>query len=52
MIHYSDSGVQYCPKYTSILTKKKAVISMTESGSAYKNAVAERVNGILKTALL
>lgn len=53
LIHHSDRGVQYCCKeYTSILKKKKAVISMTENGSPYENAMAERVNGILKTELL
>jgi putative transposase len=53
LIHHSDRGVQYCSKqYTSILKRKKAVISMTENGSPYENAIAERVNGILKTELL
>jgi putative transposase len=53
LIHHSDRGVQYCSKqYTSILKRKKAVISMTENGSPYENALAERVNGILKTELL
>jgi transposase InsO family protein len=53
LIHHSDRGLQYCCKeYTSILKKKKAVISMTENGSPYENAMAERVNGILKTELL
>jgi putative transposase len=53
LIHHSDRGVQYCCKeYTSILKKKKAIISMTENGSPYENAMAERVNGILKTELL
>ncbi len=53
LIHHSDRGVQYCSKqYTSILKKNKAVISMTENGSPYENALAERVNGILKTELL
>jgi putative transposase len=53
LIHHSDRGVQYCSKqYTSILKRKKVVISMTESGSPYENAMAERVNGILKTELL
>ena len=53
LIHHSDRGVQYCCKeYTSILKKKKVVISMTENGSPYENAMAERVNGILKTELL
>lgn len=53
LIHHSDRGVQYCSKeYTSLLKRKKAVISMTEKGSPYENAMAERVNGILKTELL
>jgi transposase InsO family protein len=53
LIHHSDRGVQYCSKeYTSILKRRKAVISMTENGSPYENAMAERVNGILKTELL
>ena len=53
LIHHSDRGVQYCSKeYTSILKRKKVVISMTENGSPYENAMAERVNGILKTELL
>lgn len=53
LLHHSDRGVQYCSKqYTSILKRKKAVISMTENGSPYENAMAERVNGILKTELL
>lgn len=53
LIHHSDRGVQYCSKeYTSILKRKKAVISMTENGNPYENAMAERINGILKTELL
>jgi putative transposase len=53
LIHHSDRGVQYCSKeYTSILKRKKVIISMTENGSPYENAMAERVNGILKTELL
>ena len=53
LIHHSDRGIQYCSKeYTSILKKKGAIISMTENGSPYENAMAERVNGILKSELL
>lgn len=53
IIHHSDRGVQYCCKeYTMLLKKKKAVISMTENSDPYENAIAERVNGILKTELL
>jgi transposase InsO family protein len=53
LIHHSDRGKQYCSKeYIAILKKKKAIISMTENGSPYENAMAERINGILKTELL
>jgi len=53
LLHHSDRGIQYCCKeYTMLLKKKKAMISMTENGDPYENAVAERVNGILKTELL
>jgi transposase InsO family protein len=48
-IHHSDRGIQYCSNvYTQILKKKKIDISMTEDNHCYKNAMAERVNGILK----
>lgn len=50
LIHHSDRGSQYCSKaYVELLDDKKIGISMTENGSPYENAVAERVNGILKT---
>lgn len=49
LIHHSDRGIQYCSKqYVEKLTKKKVRISMTEENHCYENAVAERVNGILK----
>lgn len=49
MIHHSDRGIQYCSNlYTEILTKNQIRISMSERGNPYENAVAERVNGILK----
>jgi len=50
LIHHSDKGVQYCcDDYQKILTKAKNMsCSMTESYDPYQNAVAERVNGILK----
>lgn len=52
LIHHSDRGIQYCCEaYVSILQQNGIAISMTESGSPYDNAVAERVNGILKTEL-
>lgn len=53
LIHHSDRGVQYCcTDYVTILKKKKIKISMTENGDPLENAIAERVNGILKDELL
>ena len=50
LIHHSDRGVQYCSfDYVRTLIENKVAISMTENGGAYENAIAERVNGILKT---
>jgi len=52
LIHHSDRGIQYCcEQYVSVLQEKQIKISMTQSGSPYDNAIAERVNGILKTEL-
>jgi transposase InsO family protein len=49
LIHHSDRGIQYCSNiYTQILKRKKIEISMTEQNHCYENALAERVNGILK----
>jgi transposase InsO family protein len=49
LIHHSDRGIQYCSnRYTQILKRKKIDISMTEENHCYENAMAERVNGILK----
>jgi transposase InsO family protein len=48
-IHHSDHGVQYCSKnYVDLLGKYSAQISMTGENHCYDNAVAERINGILK----
>jgi len=48
-IHHSDRGSQYCsPHYTTFLTQKGAEISMADKGNCYQNAVAERINGIMK----
>lgn len=53
VIHHSDRGVQYCSrKYVERLTRSGIRISMTEKGDPYENAIAERVNGILKTEWL
>jgi len=49
LIHLTDRGIQYCSnQYTQILKRKKIDISMTEENHCYENALAERVNGILK----
>lgn len=48
-MHHSDRGCQYCSyKYTGLLKKHDVKISMTQDGNCYDNAVAERINGILK----
>lgn len=53
LIHHSDRGVQYCcADYVNVLEKKAIKISMTENGDPLENAIAERVNGILKEELL
>jgi transposase InsO family protein len=50
LIHHSDRGVQYCcKKYVDILCENNIAISMTNNGDPYENAIAERLNGILKT---
>jgi len=49
VFHHSDHGVQYCcSDYVKILEKNGFQISMTEQGDPRENAIAERVNGILK----
>ena len=49
LIHHSDRGIQYCSNvYTQILKRNNIGISMTEENHCYENALAERVNGILK----
>ena len=49
LIHHSDRGVQYCSNaYVELLEKNGIQVSMTENGDPRENAVAERVNGILK----
>jgi putative transposase len=50
IFHHSDRGVQYCSaEYVKILRKRNIKISMTENGDPLENAIAERINGILKT---
>jgi putative transposase len=49
LIHHSDRGIQYCSgKYIDMLHARGIKISMAAKGNCYENALAERVNGILK----
>jgi len=49
LIHHSDRGIQYCcPQYVNRLKEHSISISMTEDYNPTDNAIAERVNGILK----
>ncbi|WP_245891508.1 IS3 family transposase [Flavobacterium faecale] len=49
LIHHSDRGLQYCANaYQKILSKNGILPSMTQNSDPYENAVAERINGILK----
>jgi len=53
LIHHSDRGLQYCSnEYQKVIVKNHLKCSMTESYDPYQNAVAERVNGILKQEFL
>jgi transposase InsO family protein len=53
VIHHSDRGIQYCSnEYVKILKEHKMEISMTEENHCYENAIAERINGILKEEFL
>lgn len=49
LIHHSDRGLQYCSdEYQEVLKNNGIMPSMTEKYDPYENAIAERVNGILK----
>jgi transposase InsO family protein len=49
VLHHTDRGFQYCsPKYVREVESKGIQMSMGEAGNCYDNAMAERVNGILK----
>jgi putative transposase len=53
LIHHSDRGIQYCSyEYTGLLKSEKIFISMTQSGDPYDNALAERMNRIIKEEFL
>lgn len=53
VIHHSDRGLQYCSsRYQEVLRSNGMVPSMTDGYDCYQNALAERVNGILKQEFL
>ncbi len=53
LYHHSDRGLQYCSQeYVSLLNQYEIKISMTETGDPLDNAIAERVNGIIKNEYL
>jgi putative transposase len=53
LIHHSDRGIQYCSHaYVKLLQDNSIKISMTENGDPLENAVAERINGIIKDEYL
>jgi putative transposase len=53
LIHHSDRGTQYCSnEYVKLLENNNIGISMTENGDPLENAIAERVNGIIKEEYL
>lgn len=53
VMHHSDRGIQYCStEYVALLQQHHVMISMTQNGDPYENAIAERINGILKTELI
>jgi transposase InsO family protein len=53
LIHHSDRGIQYCASsYQKMLKENQIITSMTDGYDCYQNALAERVNGILKQEFL
>jgi putative transposase len=53
LVHHSDRGIQYCAEAYQRLHRRHGVTcSMTDGYDCYQNAMAERVNGILKNELL
>jgi transposase InsO family protein len=53
LIHHSDRGSQYCSHgYVKLLQDNAIEISMTENGDPLENAIAERINGIIKNEYL
>ncbi|PYB24346.1 IS3 family transposase, partial [Serratia marcescens] len=53
LVHHSDRGIQYCSQeYQALHQRYGITCSMTDGYDCYQNALAERVNGILKTEYL
>lgn len=53
LVHHSDRGIQYCSSYYQAIHQRHGLMcSMTDGYDCYQNALAERVNGILKGELL
>lgn len=53
LVHHSDRGIQYCSAYYQALHEQHGLTcSMTDGYDCYQNALAERINGILKTEFL
>ncbi|MEX8517913.1 MAG: IS3 family transposase [Leptothrix sp. (in: b-proteobacteria)] len=53
LVHHSDRGIQYCATdYQALHRRHGLICSMTDGDDCYQNALAERVNGILKNELL
>jgi len=49
VIHHTDRGFQYCTnQYVQRLKQKGIKVSIAEAVNCYENAMAERINGILK----
>ena len=53
LVHHSDRGIQYCSaEYQRIHARHRIACSMTDGYDCYQNALAERINGILKMEYL
>jgi putative transposase len=53
LVHHSDRGIQYCSdEYQQLHARHGITCSMTDGYDCYQNALAERVNGILKHEFL
>jgi transposase InsO family protein len=53
LVHHSDRGIQYCSNYYQQIHQRHGIrCSMTDGYDCYQNALAERINGILKNEFL